>query len=72
VKITQKLPLKKIYKLSPNVSTSTKHQRIRSKRYFSHEFDPNDRIIVDELEGSINHQTEEKIESKQAVNLTDT
>ncbi len=49
VKITQKLPLKKIYKLSPNVGTSTKHQRIRSKRYFSHEFDPNDKIIVDEL-----------------------
>jgi HD superfamily phosphohydrolase len=47
VKITQKLPLKKIYKLSPNVGTLTKHQRIRSKRYFSQEFDSHDKIIVD-------------------------
>lgn len=50
----QKLPLKKIYKLSPNIGSSTKHQRIRSKRYFSHGLDPIDKIIVDELEGKIN------------------
>ncbi len=62
MKIIQKLPLKKIYKLSPNIGNSNKHQRIRSKRYFSHEFDSNDKIIVDELEGRIDCSHKEKVE----------
>jgi hypothetical protein len=31
VRITQKLPLKKVYKLSPNLATSSKH-RMHGKR----------------------------------------
>lgn len=52
VRITQKLPLKKVYKLSPNLASSTKH-RLRNKRLHPTEFEE-DRIIVDELEGRIN------------------
>jgi hypothetical protein len=37
MKITQKLPLKKVYKLSPNLGASTKHHRI-NKRYHNSEF----------------------------------
>lgn len=53
MKITQKLPLKKVYKLSPNLGSSNKHHRIRNKRYHHSEFEE-DKIIVDELEGRIN------------------
>ena len=67
VRITQKLPLKKIYKLSPSV-VGTKPQRIRSKRFHQNEFDYHENIIVDELEENINirresdHQEEREIE----------
>lgn len=54
MKITQKLPLKKVYKLSPNLGASNKHHRIRNKRYHHSEFEE-DKIIVDELEGRINY-----------------
>jgi hypothetical protein len=38
VRITQKLPLKKVYKLSPNLA-SNKHHRISNKRYHHTDFE---------------------------------
>lgn len=55
MRITQKLPLKKVYKLSPNLA-SNKHHRISNKRYHHTDFEE-DKIIVDELEGRINYPT---------------
>jgi|GEM_PF-6914721 len=51
MRITQKLPLKKVYKLSPNLGASSKH-RSHNKRY--HPDFEEDKIIIDELEGRIN------------------
>jgi hypothetical protein len=52
MKITQKLPLKKVYKLSPNLGSSSKQNRLRNKR-FQHSDIEEDRIIIDELDGRI-------------------
>lgn len=49
--ITQKLPLKKVYKLSPNLGAGSKHPRRRNKPYSPAEF--GERIIVDEVDGKI-------------------
>ena len=48
VQITQKLPLKKVYKLSPNLGSSTKHHRLRSKRLHHSKLEEH-KIIIDEL-----------------------
>jgi len=54
MRITQKLPLKKVYKLSPNLAAAGKFHRVRNKSYMGVD---EECIIVDEVDGKIVRQS---------------